>query len=452
MEGEKKKYPYGWEEPLIIVLLIMFFLSMIGGIPSFFEEKTGIDSGGFFSGLLGDFALDLDTPIGTKMINVKKGSIYASPGGGEIVGEVPRGAFGEVVGGPIMVDGELWWEVEYENGVRGWVPGSDIEVDADRDRTALKASTPRGTKVEANEGTTVYSSPHDGISIGEVKKGDKGVIIGGPTEVNGERFWQVRFEDGTVGWVAESVLDIDTERNLRGLNDSTLLGTAVKNIKEVDVFNFPRNGRKIGEQLNGALGTLINGPVTISTSRWWEVDYSEGIDGWVNEESLERQFPLADAAKRTSSFFRRLSFFISSILGIGVIVYFLKLREQISREYHAFKPLSVMPSEHRAKNRKWERVLFHLDSDSPNDWKLAIMEADIMLEEMVGTMMLGGSTLGEKLKRVERADFKTIDKAWEAHKVRNTLAHQGGDYILTQREAKRIISLYKDIFDEFHFV
>jgi ribosomal protein L14E/L6E/L27E len=67
-------------------------------------------------------------------------------------------------------------------------------------------------------------------------------------------------------------------------------------------------------------------------------------------------------------------------------------------------------------------------------------------------MYLPGDTLGERLKAVEQSDFDTIDKAWEAHKVRNKLAHEGGDFILTQREAKRIIALYKDVFDEFRMI
>ena len=452
MDGEKKTYPYGWEEPLVILLLVLFLLNLFSGIPRFFEEKTGVDTGPF-SALFGDVPLDADTPIGTKTINVRSGLVYAGPGSDEVIGEVPRGAFGEVVGGPILVDGQLWWEIEYEDGTRGWVPGSDIEIDADRDKKALKAGTPRGTKVEATEDTTVYSSPgEDGIPIGTVDAGTKGTIIGGPVEIDGERWWQIKYEDGTVGWVPESSLEVDVQRNLKGLNDNTLIGTAVRGIADLDVFNFPRNGNIIGSHLQGTLGTLVGGPVTVSTSRWWDVDFDEGVDGWVDEESLERQFALTEVAEGAGSFFRKLSFIISALFGIGVIILFFKLRDEISREYHAFKPLAVMPNEHRAKNSKWDRVLEHIDSDNPNDWRLAILEADIMLEEMVDTMMLGGTTLGEKLKRVERADFKTIDKAWEAHKMRNNVAHQGGDYILTQREAKRIIALYKDVFDEFHFV
>ena len=75
-----------------------------------------------------------------------------------------------------------------------------------------------------------------------------------------------------------------------------------------------------------------------------------------------------------------------------------------------------------------------------------------MLTDIVSRMGYSGEGLGEQLKQVEKSDFTTLDKAWEAHKVRNTIAHEGGDFILTQREARRIIGLYEDVFREFHYL
>jgi hypothetical protein len=137
---------------------------------------------------------------------------------------------------------------------------------------------------------------------------------------------------------------------------------------------------------------------------------------------------------------------------VAVLYVFSQLRQENSKEYHKFKPLSVVPEEQIIKNSRWDRVLDHLASDNPNDWRLAVLEADIILDDIVETMYLPGDTLGERLRAVENSDFLTIDKAWEAHKVRNKLAHEGSDFILTQREAKRIISLYEEVFKEFHAI
>ena len=58
----------------------------------------------------------------------------------------------------------------------------------------------------------------------------------------------------------------------------------------------------------------------------------------------------------------------------------------------------------------------------------------------------------EKLKRVEPSDFRTLNSAWEAHKIRNEIAHQGSGYKLTRREAEMAIQLFKQVFEEFYFI
>jgi hypothetical protein len=104
------------------------------------------------------------------------------------------------------------------------------------------------------------------------------------------------------------------------------------------------------------------------------------------------------------------------------------------------------------KNTKWERVQRLLNSYNTNDWKQSIMEADIMLEEMLNKMGYKGNGIGEMLKQIEESDFITLNKAWEAHKVRNNIAHRGGDQVLSKDEAERVVGLYKKVFEEFYYI
>ena len=102
-----------------------------------------------------------------------------------------------------------------------------------------------------------------------------------------------------------------------------------------------------------------------------------------------------------------------------------------------------------SKNKRWEEILTHLESANLNDWKVAIIEADIILEEMLDKAGYQGDSIGEKLKRVEKGDLSTLDQACEAHKVRNEIAHQGAEFALNQREAKRIVAMYQAVIEEF---
>jgi len=105
-----------------------------------------------------------------------------------------------------------------------------------------------------------------------------------------------------------------------------------------------------------------------------------------------------------------------------------------------------------SKNERWRKALTHLFSSSPGDWKLAIIEADSMLESLMGELGFKGENLGEKLKGATQEKFHNLSAAWEAHTIRNRIAHEGLAFELSQREAKRVIAIYEQIFRQFGYI
>ena len=91
----------------------------------------------------------------------------------------------------------------------------------------------------------------------------------------------------------------------------------------------------------------------------------------------------------------------------------------------------------------------HGNSDSPNDWKLAIIEADIILDDVLKQQGYAGNSLGERLKSISPSQLESLQDAWEAHKVRNKIAHEGADFVLTKRLAQETITKYQRVFTEF---
>ena len=100
------------------------------------------------------------------------------------------------------------------------------------------------------------------------------------------------------------------------------------------------------------------------------------------------------------------------------------------------------------KNNRLEDILEHLESPSPNDWKLAIIEADIVLDELLKERGFAGNTLGERLKSISPNQMESLSDAWEAHKVRNRIAHDGADFVLTRRIAEDTINRYRRVLGE----
>jgi hypothetical protein len=103
-------------------------------------------------------------------------------------------------------------------------------------------------------------------------------------------------------------------------------------------------------------------------------------------------------------------------------------------------------------NEKWTKVLEHLKSTNPSDWRLAIIEADIMLDGLLRAQGYHGDSIGDMLKSVEPSDMLTLQIAWEAHLVRNRIAHAGSAFELNERETKRVIALFEQVFREFQII
>ncbi|MDE1874956.1 MAG: hypothetical protein KGI79_02645 [Patescibacteria group bacterium] len=148
-----------------------------------------------------------------------------------------------------------------------------------------------------------------------------------------------------------------------------------------------------------------------------------------------------------------LSLFLFSVI-VYATIKLKRVEEEQETKFHAtrLKQAEAEPHSDPVLNQKWIQVEAHINSSNPSDWRLAILEADIMLGDILEKMGYQGDSIGDKLKGIDKSEFVTIDLAWEAHKVRNQIAHEGSDYMLNERDAKRVIDLFKRVFEEFYYI
>jgi hypothetical protein len=154
------------------------------------------------------------------------------------------------------------------------------------------------------------------------------------------------------------------------------------------------------------------------------------------------------------SVFVGISLFLSLLFGAFLLYSFIRIVQHrraharhIEHYHHSLAHADVPKTVLR-----WDRIKDQLASDNEQSWRLAILEADIMLSELLDSLGYRGETVAERMRQVDRADFHTIDLAWEAHKVRNRIAHDGSAHVLTAREARRVIDLFEAVFKEHGFV
>ncbi len=223
-------------------------------------------------------------------------------------------------------------------------------------------------------------------------------------------------------------------------------------------------GVVIGEQLKRAKGVVKAGPEDLAGFTWWAIDFEDAPDGWVPEGSFTAKTGLYSFLYFWPVFFgtlRWIAVFLIGLLLIGMLwVNKKKARSEkirgkkkdVELSYKEQKKLDQFEAQ-PIINEKWQQVGLYMQSNNHTDWRQAILEADIMLDEMLTKIGYAGQSVGEKLKNVEESDFVTLQKAWEAHKVRNRIAHGGATEVrLDRMEAERVIGLYEQVFKEFYYI
>ncbi|MFA6272996.1 MAG: hypothetical protein WC673_00680 [Candidatus Paceibacterota bacterium] len=497
-EKKDKSSTTGFGE-VFLILIVLFFL---------WRALAGAFAGGI--GGVGDFFNRLNISLNPFSNTAPLGSIYLEKDEtliGKTVFNKENGKVGKIVSGPELRNGNRYWSVSYDDGTNGWVA-----EDALSEPVAIKfipGETPVGERAVADGPMPVYDKP-GGLVIGNQLDGSPGTITKGPENFggkdyffmdfdngpdgwvvadkltdengvpikygktalggsvmtkdgkigkitqgpefrNGERHWFVQFLDGSSGWVKESDLFGVGLKNFDAGNQ--IIGMKVAVAQSTAVYDEP-GGNIIGYQKRGTSGTIFKGPLLgADGKRYWFVDFENVEDGWVAEDNLFVivEHPLANKFSSLAS--SALTIFNLFML-TGIVYTLIRIIQISSAHSHKIKVEETkMRVGREVSHPRWEKVRDHLSSENPSDWRLAVMEADIILGEMLEKMgYIKGETIGDKLKTIEKSDFTSLDQAWEAHRIRNMIAHEGADYILTDREAKRVIGLYEQVFKEFRYI
>lgn len=138
-----------------------------------------------------------------------------------------------------------------------------------------------------------------------------------------------------------------------------------------------------------------------------------------------------------------------SIIGLFFIIYStIRLFELREREEKYYSTLLPVAEKEGSASTRWQHIESLINGTSASEWREAIIEADIMLDDVLARQGYVGDGVGEKLKAIEPADLSSLQDAWEAHKVRNQIAHEGSSFNLSESLARRTIARFESVFRE----
>lgn len=155
----------------------------------------------------------------------------------------------------------------------------------------------------------------------------------------------------------------------------------------------------------------------------------------------------------TLFFYLKILLGIISTLFITLGIYFAiksnfweKKIKQVFVDYRKAPKVDVDNKVYDA-TKTWEAIQERADSDDEGDWKLAIIEADKLIDTILKAHSISGETMADRMRNVSQARMPSIDNLWKVHRLRNHLVHTS-DFHITHNQAKQAMNIYQQILIE----
>ena len=88
-----------------------------------------------------------------------------------------------------------------------------------------------------------------------------------------------------------------------------------------------------------------------------------------------------------------------------------------------------------------------MDTGLESEYKLAVIETDSMLDDILRRMGYAGETLGERLEKLTSATLPNIEEIKEVHRIRTNIIHDP-DYRISLDETRRVMGIYEQAFKD----
>lgn len=111
-----------------------------------------------------------------------------------------------------------------------------------------------------------------------------------------------------------------------------------------------------------------------------------------------------------------------------------------AKEFFTFRAFGV-----RKMTQRWQQDVARLQTANEAEYKLAIIDADAMLDESLKRLGFGGATLEDRFNVLSPILLPNLEDAKRAHMVRNNIVHDP-NFILSLDQARDVMAVYEKAF------
>lgn len=113
----------------------------------------------------------------------------------------------------------------------------------------------------------------------------------------------------------------------------------------------------------------------------------------------------------------------------------------------AHAPAQPKPTGNPATLKHWANIVHRANTGTPENLRWAVMEADALVDHVLRQRGIQGEGMAERLQNARWAGSQLVDKVFDAHRLRNELAHTPG-YQMTTKQAEKALFSFRDFLKE----
>ena len=145
------------------------------------------------------------------------------------------------------------------------------------------------------------------------------------------------------------------------------------------------------------------------------------------------------------------SLVISGLLLWGIIYFMIKSTFVNMKIEQWMDVLRVGDLTKRRSIKGWAKIQKSLRLGDEASLKLAIIEANAILDELLKISGYVGKNMDERLKQLDSSKLSNLSDVWSAHKVCQRIILEK-DFHINKQEAELIINIYKKSFQEYQLI
>lgn len=148
----------------------------------------------------------------------------------------------------------------------------------------------------------------------------------------------------------------------------------------------------------------------------------------------------------------RVFFLLDIALTAGVILLFIRAwvtREKIDTKAAPPSVAQILskPGLQATYAEQWRKILEQSAANPPESFRMAIVSADALVDEMLKEAGFAGAGMAERLGRLNGLGVRHLNGVFRAHRIRNELAH-ASEFTLSPKDAMRVLGLYERFLKE----